>query len=275
VGSDPTSVVTSTDRCAPKVRGADAEVIRVVAHAALSLRGNSRPAFSHPLARRMTVLQRAVVEVVLDLEVRSPDVFASGIRESGAPVYFGTSLGEFASNLALLGAFERCELPLSPTSFQHSVHNCPAGYLSIVLRLCNPMTTLAGGADVGFKALRLAETSLRCDPDSRFALVVVADETHVRKSACGYDKIPEVEGARSEAFLLAKVPAIEPSRGGTYLQRRSIASGSSMEVRSATCVVSIDACEIVAPWQWILGPSSVNVACDAHPETRWIPLWRT
>jgi hypothetical protein len=272
VASDSASVGTSTGRCAPELRCADAAVMRVVAHAALSTLGNSRPTFSHPLARRMTILQRAVVEVVLDLEARSPEVFASGIRESGAPVYFGTSLGEYASNLALLGAFERCELPLSPTSFQHSVHNCPAGYLSIVLKLGNPMTTLTGGADVGFKALRLAETSLRCDPDSRFALVVVADETHVRKSACGFTKIPEVEGARSEAFLLAKVPGSDLSRGGTYLQRHSIASGRSMEATSATGVASIDASEIVAPWQWILGPSSVNVACDAHPETRWIPL---
>ena len=249
---------------------------RAAAHACVVLCEKTPLTFSHPLARRMTPMQKALLEVVHRMRSSAADVFARAMVDGGCAVFFATALGEFSSNLGMLEGLRKGELPLSPTAFQHSVHNCPAGYLSIVFGLKNPMTTLCGGAQSSWKALILASSHVRRETESTrrqaFAFVLVADEipkasadAFARGSLLGADEGAPV--ARAEALLLASEPA-EAAPPGIYLERMPAVSLRS-DARAGSPV------EGLPVWPWILGPASDivtgSVQVDAlETRPRWI-----
>lgn len=248
--------------------------VRVVSHSACVLGPEARLSFAHPLSRRMTPLQKALLEVAHRVEATCPNTFAELVRESGCPLYFGTAFGELSSNLAMLAALQRKELPLSPTAFQHSVHNCPVGYLSILMGLKNPMVTLCGGREVAHKALSLGVAHLRRGADVHkhkrsaarsAAFVLVADELREKETSLG-------GSARAEALLLelCSLEEVEHATQGVFLLD---------EVHLPTCP-SGEAQASEAVWPWILGPDSGSVErpvlekdTEGFPrasETRWI-----
>jgi len=211
--------------------------IRLAARAQLSLGDRDAVTFSHPLVRRMTCLQKALLETCAQLRKNDAELFQAAVVEAGCPVVFASAMGELESNLAMLTSVLRRELPVSPTAFQHSVHNCPAGYFSIAFSLRNPMVTLCGGFLSADKALLLAASELAqsCEGDemddvngmqsASFALVLVADETG---SGAGDAAIPASGPsgsrplrARAEAILLQRhvEEKSTPLPTGTYLQR--------------------------------------------------------
>lgn len=182
--------------------------LRLVAHATRAFRDGDAAVFTHPLARRMTALQKSLVDAVHLLSLEAPDTFRSAVAEGGCPIVFASAFGELGSNLAMLLALRRHELPLSPTSFQHSVHNGPVGYLSIAFKLRNPISTISAGFLSNEKALALGAATLgwqgRADGH---VLVLCADET---------DEPGLV--ATAQALLLERVegPQAPP---GLYLER--------------------------------------------------------
>jgi hypothetical protein len=82
--------------------------------------------------------------------------------------------GPFATMVSLLDDLARGE-PLSPTRFAHSVHNAPAGQLSIFARDPSPSTSLAACADSFAHGFLEALAFLERDPSSP-VLLVYADE---------------------------------------------------------------------------------------------------
>ena len=179
----------------------------------------------------MTPLQKALLECCALLSRLEPDAFRIGVVEGGCGVVFASAVGELDSNLTLLRSVLRRELPVSPTAFQHSVHNCPAGYFSIAFALRNPMVTLCGGYLSADKALLLAASNLAdgCEPTAApYTLVIVADEV---PTASDEQPAPGPQ-ARAEALLLERIPHGMPLLPGTYLARCAFASfPASLEER--------------------------------------------
>lgn len=102
--------------------------------------------------------------------------FGACPREQLAEVstVFVSRHGELGTCAALLSDIAH-ELPLSPTSFSHSVHNTQSGLYSIATGNAQPTSSIAGMRD-GFCA-GLAEAFGLCERRSdRRALLVVADE---------------------------------------------------------------------------------------------------
>lgn len=244
--------------------------LRVVSNAACVLELSTPLSFSHPLSRRMTPLQKVLLEVAHRVEARAPDSFARFVREGGCSLYFATALGELSSNLGMLEALRREELPLSPTAFQHSVHNCPVGYLSILMGLKNPIVTLCGGLDAAHKALTLgvadARRSARFSPSGHASVfVLVADELREDASASGHL-------ARAEALLLETCSEedVEKSSDEVFLTGDVFLPSGGRN----------DAATPQWAWPWILGPDSGilpesvsrpgNGVFPRASETRWI-----
>lgn len=91
------------------------------------------------LTRRMSWMQKAAMEALQALNntgFRLPD---------GAPVYFATQFGEVDATLAVASSILSKALPVSPTAFQHSVHNAVPGYVTIALESRNPSLTVSAG----------------------------------------------------------------------------------------------------------------------------------
>lgn len=244
--------------------------LRLVAHAACILGPRTPLSFAHPLARRMTPLQKALLEVAYRVEANARGDFERLVRQGGCALYFATALGELSSNLAMLEALRREELPLSPTAFQHSVHNCPVGYLSILMGLKNPMVTLCGGLDAAHKGLALGVAEARRNADPRTGrggavFVLAADELRGDGDAG--------EGlARAEALLLetCRHEDVEESSDGVFLTADvQLPSGGRNDAATPQWA-----------WPWILGPESgILIESDSGKgngffprasETRWI-----
>ena len=101
------------------------------------------------LRRRLPPFSREMVRCTLPLLRDEPDtaVIASGTR------------GDLESTVTLLSDLAQGEL-LSPALFAFSVHNAPAGALSLCLKPTGDHTALAGGADAFAAALTEAYARL-------------------------------------------------------------------------------------------------------------------
>lgn len=91
------------------------------------------------------------------------------------PLFWGTSGGEFSSTAAFLRSlFTKGPALASPLSFQNSVHNAPAGHLSIAFGLRGPSETICAGPLTTLRTLERAMVwvQLRREP----VLVVIADD---------------------------------------------------------------------------------------------------
>jgi Beta-ketoacyl synthase, N-terminal domain len=241
------------------------ERLKIAAHSAFVLQQKSRVTFSSPLTRRMTPLQKALLEAVQRLQSEHSEVFTRCVVENECPVFFATAHGELATNLGLLDAVKRLEMPLSPTAFQHSVHNCPTGYLSIVFALKNAMTTLCAGRNSSQKALFLAASYLRRERRAQVravrsssVLILMADEIHPGNEYSNFFLDSAKDGApvaRAEALVLECESA--SAQTGFFVDPVEFASFvSSLEFEEeAKTTETKSALEALPSWPWILGPS--------------------
>ena len=99
------------------------------------------------LRRRSGLLCRAVAEVV------GLAAAEGGADLSRTPMVYGSVYGETSAAIEMMGAFAEGEGLPSPTTFHNSVHNAPAGYLSIATgcRVFSP--SIAAGPETTAMAL--------------------------------------------------------------------------------------------------------------------------
>jgi hypothetical protein len=118
--------------------------------------------FSHPLSRRMTPMQLAVMEAFERLKIERPEFDAALWHDATpVPIYFATAFGELNASLTVFESIKRDMLPVSPTAFQHSVHNCAPGYLAMVKAVHHPSATFTNSYLSYDKALFAAFHKLR------------------------------------------------------------------------------------------------------------------
>ncbi len=118
--------------------------------------------------RRMSRLGRLAAVV-------TADVLSSREGVESIPLFWGTGGGEFSSTAAFLRSlFTKGPALASPLAFQNSVHNAPAGHLSIAFGLRGPSETICAGPLTTLRTLERAMVwvHLRREP----VLVVVADD---------------------------------------------------------------------------------------------------
>jgi hypothetical protein len=159
------------------------------------LRRGQPLAFTHDLARRMSPLQKAVLNAAASFAAAERPRFDLVFRELEAPVYLASAMGELDSVLRIFHAIVEGELPVSPTAFQHSVHNAALGYFSIIHRSHAAHLALSSGYLSAEKALLLASRRIRSGIDRAICLVN-ATET-LGETSGGGDEL-----ARCELFLL-------------------------------------------------------------------------
>jgi hypothetical protein len=132
--------------------------------------GASPPAALLPPAvrRRAGLLSRAVAEVVGQAAAEG------GADLARTPVVYGSVYGETSAAVEMMGAFGRDDGLPSPTTFHNSVHNAPAGYLSIATgcRIFSP--SLAAGPET--PAMALLDAWLLLLQRGGDAVVALADE---------------------------------------------------------------------------------------------------
>lgn len=115
-------------------------------------------------------------------------------------LFWGTMTGEYGATRAFLDSLARKgPAGASPLHFQHSVHNAPAGLLSMALGLTGPSETICAGQDTGLALLEraLAWVGLTGRP----ALVVAADELGP-EAAAGLEFAPGPPYGEGSAALL-------------------------------------------------------------------------
>jgi len=99
----------------------------------------------YPYARRFSPIQKSVFEAFESIRNDSQADFDQILKELKAPLYFATSVGEIDSVTKVIGSVLNNDLPVSPTAFQHSVHNAAAGHISIYYGLRSPQLTFSSG----------------------------------------------------------------------------------------------------------------------------------
>jgi hypothetical protein len=132
-----------------------------------------------------------------------------------ARVVVASRHGPFATMISLLEDLARGE-PLSPTRFAHSVHNAPAGQLSIFARNPSPSSSLAAGVESFAHGFLEALAFFERDPATP-VLLVYADEPAPPPlaelaprgvpHACAFLLSAAREGGGVELALAAAAPA--------------------------------------------------------------------
>jgi hypothetical protein len=147
---------------------------------ALSTDGTPQLASIPPMQRRrFSRVSRMALQVALD--VLPPD----GAQELST--VFASRHGEATASIALLQDIAR-ELPLSPTTFSHSVHNTAAGLFSIATASAQASSSIAAVHDTF--GCGLVEALGLCERRRRPTLLVVADEPTVEIFGAFADEVP-------------------------------------------------------------------------------------
>lgn len=162
------------------------------------------PFLGHPLERRMTPLQRAVLSCLHKQREREPGSFAKLFHQVGCPVYFASGFGEFGSFIAEAQLINAKSLPVSPLAFQHSVQNCALGYFSILNGLHTGNLAISSGLLSLDKAIHLAYAHIKAG-SLRAVCIVAADET----GASGSGLLSAAESfVLHDQSLCAELPAL-------------------------------------------------------------------
>ncbi|MGO9831708.1 MAG: beta-ketoacyl synthase chain length factor [Myxococcaceae bacterium] len=167
-----------------------------------AFRVRTLPELADGRARRLTRLERMAM-------VAAEQALANDAERSELALVFGTGYGslaataEFLDGIAIRGAaFGR------PIAFQQSVHNSPAGQLSILLASHGPTLTMTAREVSGESALKVGMTLLASGRADK-VLVVAADEW-TESLAAGYRSFecPQALslGEGSAAVLLGTAP---------------------------------------------------------------------
>src|SRR5262249_27338723 len=130
--------------------------------------------------------QKAAMEALAELKE------AGFALPPNAAIYFATQFGEVDATLAVAESILAKALPVSPTAFQHSVHNAVPGYVSIACEARNPSLTVSSGFRSFDKLLFWSFHELRSGLLDA-ALVINANERLAERSPL----------AESEMLLLA------------------------------------------------------------------------
>ncbi len=142
--------------------------------------------------RRMTALQKAVVQVFSSLEEQRPELIALA-RHHNAPIFYSSAYGESSAMLQVTQAIMDHDLPVSPKEFQHSVQNAALAYLTMTHSMHHPSFALSGGYLSGDSCLQLASQRIFHGLDS-LAFVIHAHE---------YMSSSRAEHAQAEILLLS------------------------------------------------------------------------
>ncbi|MDT8447402.1 MAG: beta-ketoacyl synthase chain length factor [bacterium] len=116
--------------------------------------------------RRLSKLDRLVLQVAH--QIGPPEVLAERV------ILFASRHGEIGTTLKLLHQWTQGE-SLSPAGFSHSVHNAPAGRLSILTHNHQPASTVSMGCD-SLQAGLIEAASLLARYPERRVLLLLADE---------------------------------------------------------------------------------------------------
>jgi Beta-ketoacyl synthase, N-terminal domain len=164
---------------------------------ALSTEGTPQlPSIPPMQRRRFSRVSRMALHVALD--ALPPE----GSREIST--VFASRHGEATASIALLQDIAK-SLPLSPTTFSHSVHNTAAGLFSIATASARASSSIAAVHDT--LGCGLVEALGSCERQRRPTLLVIADEPTVEIFSAFADEIPA-------AFALALLVEDESTGGG-------------------------------------------------------------
>lgn len=129
---------------------------------------------SSPYFRRMTALQKSVVQAFAALDAMVPEAMHKA-RELNAPIFYSSGFGELAAMLQVTRAITDHDLPVSPKEFQHSVQNAALAYLSMTHSIRHPCYALSGGFLSADNCLQLAQQRIASGLDS-MSFVIHAHE---------------------------------------------------------------------------------------------------
>lgn len=131
---------------------------------------------NNQLLRRMTPLQKVSVEIFALFKKNADFIYNNVIQKLKTPIYFATKYGEIQTAMQLYSMILNKDFPISPIAFQHSVHNCASGYISILHGLHASHLTFSSG-DSSFKnATELAISKIKSGTLSSVC-VISADES--------------------------------------------------------------------------------------------------
>jgi hypothetical protein len=125
----------------------------------------------HPLARRMSPIQRASASVFIKGREAYPDFFSSLRENQHIPIIVTTSYGEIEAIHSVARSVTQSEFPLSPKDFQHSVANASSGYLALTQELHSNIITLSNGFLSLDKALYFGAMRLARMPDPYIVII--------------------------------------------------------------------------------------------------------
>ena len=146
-----------------------AEAWRAWARSPAPLAGDGAPKLEF-----MPAMQRRRCDAASRLVLEVAHACCTAEQLAHVRVVVASRHGPFATMISLLDDLARGE-PVSPTRFAHSVHNAPAGQLSIFARDASPSSSLAAGAESFAHGFLEALAFLQRDPSSP-VLLVYADE---------------------------------------------------------------------------------------------------
>lgn len=113
------------------------------------------------LLRRLTPIQKVSVEIISVLKLNNKKIYESCFKNEEIQIYFATKYGEIKSVIKTSTFILKNELPVSPVSFQNSVHNCGVGIISIFHKLNMPHVVICCSKDPFMKAYELAYAKVK------------------------------------------------------------------------------------------------------------------
>lgn len=111
--------------------------------------------------RRLTPIQKVSVEIVASLMHTDSLLYQKCFISEEMQIYFATKFGEIKSVMKTSSYILKNELPVSPSAFQSSVHNCAVGVVSIFHKLNMPHVVISCPTDPLSKALSLAYAKIQ------------------------------------------------------------------------------------------------------------------
>ena len=99
----------------------------------------------HPLVRRLTEVQKGVVDALYRFQHSHSRVWDYIFSHDDIPIYYATQFGELDSSFRLSSQILDDDFPLSPKDFQNSVYNAALGCASIIFGFHNPYIALSDG----------------------------------------------------------------------------------------------------------------------------------
>lgn len=210
-----------------------------------------------PYFRRMTALQKAVVQAFAALEAIAPEAMQKA-RAEEAPIFYSSAFGELSAMLHVTRSILDEDLPVSPKEFQHSVQNAALAYLSMTHNLHHPCYALSGGFLSADSCLRLAQDRIAYGLDS-MAFVIHAHEYLQNETATE---------AQAEILLLSA------SADAALYQLDFCRPGSLDDLTEGTPEIFSEQDETISPWLLNQGqPAAARIVSADSGEslvTRWL-----